>query len=140
MIVLDTNVLSEPMRIRPHEAVVAWMTDQPLADTFVTAVSEAEMRYGYELLPAGRRRELLKQQIDVVFGERFKGRVLSFDSAAAAILARIVAEAGHPVDEIDLFDAQLAAIALAHGAIVATRNTSHFAIYGVDLIDPWRLR
>jgi predicted nucleic acid-binding protein len=137
MIVLDTNVISEPMRIRPDEAVVRWMAEQALGEVYVTSVSEAEMRYGYEVLPAGRKRTLLEQQIDVVFLQRFRDRVLTFDSAAATILARIVVEAGQPMDDIDLFDAEIAAIALAHRARVATRNVKHFAPYGVDLIDPW---
>lgn len=72
-----------------------------------------------------------------MFDEEFAGRVLAFGTDAAASYARIAAQrrfAGHPISH---FDAQIAAIALANGASVATRNVDDFVDCGVEVIDPW---
>lgn len=137
MIILDTNVISEPMRLAPDAAAAAWMRRQDLADVFLTAISEAEMRYGIERLPAGRRREILDEQITATFERDFKGRVLAFESRAAREYGEIVARLERSGREIKPLDAQIAAIARFHAAPLATRNVKHFVGCGVELIDPW---
>jgi toxin FitB len=137
MIVLDTNVLSEAMRPEPADSVKRWMQSQPSTDLFTTAVCEAEIRHGIALMPAGRRRVALEQSISSIFGERFAGRILAFDGAAAAAFAEIAAgrqQSGRPIDP---FDAQVAAIARVHNAAVATRNVNDFAACGINIINPW---
>ena len=137
MIVLDTNVVSELMRPAPSEAVLDWMARHPAARLFLSAVSEAELRMGVALLPAGRRREALREAVDAMIAEDFAGRVLPFDSAAARTCAEIASEgraAGRPISQ---FDCQLAAIARARGAAMATRNVADFDGCGIAVIDPW---
>ena len=137
MIILDTNVVSELMRPSPSVSVLNWVSRQAASNLYLTTVSEAELRYGVEILPAGRRRERLLTEIDGMLREDFAGRILPFDSHAARAYAVIGASrraAGHPIGHADC---QIAAIARAVGASVATRDLSDFEDCGVDLIDPW---
>ena len=138
MIVLDTNVLSELMRPKPSARVVAWIAQQPPADLFTTAITEAEIFYGIELLAKGKRRDGLLAAAEGMFTEDFAGRVLAFESDAAHHFARIAAHRralGRPISHAD---AQIAAIARAHGAKLATGNGPDFADCSITVIDPWR--
>ena len=137
MIILDINIVSELMRLTPDPAVMTWFSRQDSAGLHLTAVSEAELRAGAAILPAGRRRDRLAVEIDAVIGEDFAGRVLPFDSAAARAYAAIAASRrslGRPILEADC---QIAAIARARDAAVATRNARDFAQCGIAVIDPW---
>jgi len=139
MIVLDTNVVSELLRPAPSSQVEAWLSAQDGAQVYFTAVGEAELRHGVAVLPAGRRRTALTKAIEGILDEDFRGRILTFDSAAAKAYAAIAAErraAGRPISQ---FDCQIAAIARANAAAVATRNTTDFEACGIQLIDPWTL-
>jgi toxin FitB len=138
MILIDTNVVSELMRPAPAPAVLEWFARQEAAQLFLSAVSEAELRAGAAYLPAGRRREGLTAAIDAMVTEDFGGRILPFDSAAAksyAVVAALRRAAGQPIAEADCL---IAAIALAHGGAVATRNATDFLGCGVEVIDPWK--
>ncbi|MGK7868958.1 type II toxin-antitoxin system VapC family toxin [Falsiroseomonas sp. E2-1-a20] len=139
MIVLDTNVLSELLRPAPQAAVLAWAQGVPRASVTTTAVTEAEIRFGLALLPAGGRRDILASAIDALFADRLADRVLAFDRAAAPHYAQFAAfrrAAGRPVATAD---AMIAAIACARGAAaIATRNTADFEGCGLPLIDPWQ--
>ena len=137
MVVIDTNVVSELMRLTPAPAVMAWFSGQDSAELYLTAVSEAELRAGAAILPAGRRRDRLATEVDAVVRQDFAGRVLPFDSAAARAYAVIAASrrsAGRPILEADC---QIAAIARARNAAIATRNAADFAHCGIAVIDPW---
>ena len=137
MIVVDTNVVSELMRLAPSTAVMAWFTEQDSALLYLTAVSEAELRAGAAILPAGRRRDRLAAEIDGVIGDDFAGRVLPFDSGAAKAYASIAASrrsAGRPILDADC---RIAAIARARDAAVATRNSGDFEQCGIAVIAPW---
>ena len=136
MIVADTNIVSELMRPRPDPAVVRWADAQAAEATFTTAVTVAEVLYGVERLPAGHRRTALLATALDVFG-RFEDRVLAFDAAAAERYAAVVSGRDRSGQPIEGFDAQVAAICLGHGAVLATRNTWDFVDTGVDLVDPW---
>jgi predicted nucleic acid-binding protein len=138
VIILDTNVLSELMRPKPSARVVAWIAQQPLADLFTTAITEAEIFYGIELLAKSKRRDGLLAAAEGMFTEDFAGRVLAFDSDVALHFARIAAHhlaLGRPISHAD---AQIAAIARAHGAKLATGNGPDFADCTITVIDPCR--
>ena len=137
MIILDTNVLSELMRPSPSERVVHWIEQHLAGDLATTAVTKAEILYGIALLPLGRRRNDLAQAAGAMFAEDFEGRVFPFDTEAAAVYAVLCADrraAGRP---ISAFDAQIAAICIARGLTLATRNVPDFEDCGLDLINPW---
>jgi predicted nucleic acid-binding protein len=137
LIVLDTNVLSELWRPRPSSGVLAWLRSQPAGALFTTAINEAEIFYGIELLADGKRRRDLESLARTIFGQDFMGRVLPFDSAAAREYAQIAAarrRAGRSMPEAD---AQIAAIARSRGATIATRDMADFADCGVRVLSPW---
>ena len=137
MVLLNTNVVSELMLASPNPEVLAWMDDLPSVELFVTAVTEAEIRTGVAFLPEGARRRGLLDAVERILGGLLADRVLPFDSAAARAYADIAAArraVGRPISQPDC---QIAAIALARGMSVATRNVRDFSETGVDVIDPW---
>jgi toxin FitB len=137
VIVLDTNVLSEVLKPSPAVRVLEWLAAQPASQLFTTAITQAEILYGLELLPKGKRRSALQLAVRAVFEEDFAGRVLPFDSAAALVFSQIAAarrSMGRPITQLD---AQIASIARSRVAVIATRNTADFQDCGVGIIDPW---
>jgi len=138
MIILDTNVLSELLRPEPARQVERWLSVQDGARICFTTVGEAELRHGVALLPAGKRRTALAAAIDGLLEEDFRDRILPFDRAAArayAVIASARRAAGRPISQLDC---QIAAIARARDATVATRNTNDYEGCGIALIDPWK--
>lgn len=136
MIVVDTNVVSELMKPEPNESVRRWTLAQAGTDLYATAITLAEILYGIECLPSGRRKELLRSTATDVFAT-FADKVLSFDAGAAAHYSQIVDTRDRFGQPIDGFDAQIAAICRTHDYALATRNTKDFEHTGVDLLDPW---
>lgn len=137
MIVLDTNVLSEALKPTPAAAVLRWLAAQAPPAVFTTTITLAEILYGIETLPVGKRRVQLLTAVESMFAEQFDGRILPFDEEAARLFAGIAASrsaAGRPISQPD---AMIAAIARSHHAAVATRNTTDFERCGINLIDPW---
>jgi predicted nucleic acid-binding protein len=137
MIILDTNVLSELMRPKPSARVLAWIAKQPEAEFCTTSITEAEVFYGIEVLPTGKRRRHLITAAEVMFTEDFSGRVYGFDSAAVRAFSKIASSrrtSGRPISHPD---AQIAAIAKARRAKVATRDVRGFEQCGVEVVDPW---
>lgn len=137
MIILDTNVLSEVMKPSPSPRVMSWLGRYPALRLFTTTITQAEILYGVELLPKGKRRTALQAAVEATFAEEFAGRILPFDSEAAGAFRHVALARrawGRPVTQ---FDAQIAAIALARGASLATRNTADFEGCGVAVFNPW---
>ena len=137
MILLDTNVISELMRAEPAQIVLDWFGQHDAADLFISAITEAELRTGVAILPEGQRRDRLQAAIDAMIDQDFQSRVLPFDSLAAKAYAEIAAQrraAGRPIAEADC---QIAAIARAKDAPIATRNVKDFDGCGVRVINPW---
>lgn len=138
MILLDTNVLSECMRPAPSAAVLAWLDAQPAERLWVCAVTRAEIELGLALMPEGQRKLGLQAAARAMFGEDFAGRSLPFNDQAATLYANIVAARTQLGRPISVEDAQIAAIALAHGLRLATRNERDFAsIAGLTVLNPW---
>ena len=137
MIVLDTNVVSELMLPGPDASVVEWVAQQAAPSLYLSTISEAELRYGVEILPTGQRRDRWLAEVEGMLGEDFAGRVLPFERNAAQAYALIAAgrrAAGHPISHADC---QIAAIARSLNAPVATRNVNDFEGCGVDVVNPW---
>ena len=140
MFVLDTNVLSAIMGSQPAPEVAAWIEGQSDASLYTASVCQAEILAGLAVMPEGRRRLALETAARAIFTEDFDGRVLPFNTAAAAAYADIFAarkRAGRPTAPLDLM---IAAIARTKGASVVTRDTRGFEECGVSLINPWLVR
>ena len=140
MIILDTDAASKLSKPNPHPNVAAWFAGQPLRELYLTCVTEAEMLYGLERLPVGRKRSDLTERDERLIDEHLGGRVLLFDRAAARAYAeiRVARErAGRPFGENLHRDCMIAAIARVNGAAVATRNVPDFENCGVEVVNPW---
>jgi len=138
VIILDTNVLSALMRTAPEATVVRWLDDQPAESIWITSITLFETRLGLALLPKGRRRQSLELAFDRLLGEDLENRVLDFDSAAATEAAALAASRQRAGRSVDMRDTQIAGIALARRATLATRNVRHFQDLSVTVIDPWQ--
>ncbi|MBL8290622.1 MAG: type II toxin-antitoxin system VapC family toxin [Bryobacterales bacterium] len=137
MIVLDTNVVSEPLRKVPVNKVVEWLDNQSAETLYITAVTRAELRFAVLRLPNGKRKSALAARIERVL-DLFDDRTLGFDSVAADKLAQIAAECKKKGKRALAPDAYIAACAATRGFAVATRNGKHFEHLGVRVIDPWQ--
>lgn len=136
---LDTNVLSELMRPAPAPEVMAWFAGQGADQLHTSVITQGEILAGIALLQAGKRRDALAVAAHAIFEEDFQGRCLDFDRQATAPYAVARAQRQRAGRPIDVADAQIAAIALAHGLTLVTRNTQDFlGINGLFIVNPWQ--
>lgn len=138
MILLDTNVVSEPLSQIPEPRVVAWIDEQPLETLFLSAITVAELRAGVALLPAGRRRSALLENLEKRVLPLFAGRVLPFDLSCTSAYAQLTARVRAAGTTIATADGCIAAIAATHGFAVATRDIQPFSAAGIPIINPWK--
>jgi predicted nucleic acid-binding protein len=136
MIVLDTNIISEMMKPAPHPAVHAWLNDQAEETLYLSSITLAELLFGIGILPAGKRKDLLIQALDAI-AELFRDRMLPFDSDAARHYAALAVKARAAGRGFPTPDGYIAAIAVARGYIVASRDTAPYAAADVAVINPW---
>jgi predicted nucleic acid-binding protein len=137
MILLDTNVMSEPLRRVPELRVIEWIDAQAMETLFLSAITVAELRAGVALLPAGKRRAGLQENLEKRVLPLFAGRVLPFDLACTQAYAALMANARSAGLAVATANGCIAAIAAANGFTVATRDTSPFEAAGVTVINPW---
>ena len=138
MIILDTNVLSALMQVRPDTAVINWLDAQPAEIIWVSSITLFEARYGLNLLPEGQRKTTLLERFEQIVQTDLANRIVVFDVRAAGKAAELAAlrkSRGRPVDMRDTF---IAGIAMAHGATLATRNTKHFEDLPTPVVNPWQ--
>jgi toxin FitB len=137
MIILDTNVVSEPMKPKAYPAVRAWLDAQARETLFLTATSLSELLVGVEILPAGKRKTGLGAALTELLAFLFGPRILAFDQQAAGAYAALVSRAKAQGFALSTADAQIAAIATINGYTVATRDTTPFIATGVEIVNPW---
>lgn len=138
MIVLDTNVLSALMRSTPDPIVVQWLDAQRATDVWTTSITVFEIQLGIALLPAGARRAALERAATDLLEHDLQGRILGFDAPAARSAAALGAARQRRGRAVDVRDTQIAGIALARRAHLATRNVRDFADLELRVIDPWQ--
>jgi hypothetical protein len=138
MILLDTNVVSEPLRLSADPGVLAWMDAQNVETLYLAAISLAELRFGVAALPAGKRKEALHDNLERRVMPLFAGRIVPFDAAASEAYAELRARARAAGKAIGTVDGYIAATAAACGLIVATRDTAPFEAAGLTVINPWQ--
>jgi toxin FitB len=137
VILLDTNVLSALMLRKPDPAVVGWLDTRPAESIWTTSITVFEIQTGLELLPKGRRRQQLERAFDELLGDELDGRIQSFDRSAALAAGTIAAARQRAGLSMEVRDAEIAGIAVARRAALATRNVRHFSDLGVEVLDPW---
>ncbi len=137
MILLDTNVISETQRREPNARVLDWIDAQALETLYLSAITVAELRAGIALMPAGKRRDGLHENLEKRLLPMFANRVLSFDKACTKAYAELLAKSRDAGLAVETADAFIAAVALANGFAVATRDTTPFEAAGLNVINPW---
>ncbi|WP_169077362.1 type II toxin-antitoxin system VapC family toxin [Microcella alkalica] len=135
MIVLDTNVVSEPLSRVPDQNVLRWIAEHA-TDLAITSITVAELRFGVQRMTEGRRRDHLAAAVhDLIVGAA--ERILPFDAEAADTAGRLRARRESVGRLVSAEDTMIAAICLAGGHALATRNTRDFDDAGVELHNPW---
>lgn len=138
MIILDTNVISALMREEPEERVVRWLDQQPTQSVWITSVTLFEARLGIALLPKGKRQRALDAAFGRLVQEDLENRIADFDATAANEAAALAATRQKAGRHVDLRDTQIAGIAVARHATLATRNVKHFQGLRIPVVDPWK--
>jgi predicted nucleic acid-binding protein len=139
MILLDTNIISELMKPSPSAAVLAWLDEQESTQIFISTISIAEISYGINVLPKGKRRKQLEEACNKAILEAFQHRVLFFDETSAYLYGKIMSHRKSLGRPMSILDGQICATSRAHGLTVATRNTQDFAHCDVNLINPFEV-
>ncbi|TDC51908.1 type II toxin-antitoxin system VapC family toxin [Jiangella ureilytica] len=134
---IDTNVISELISASPDRRVESWLRGVDEDALLVSAITLGELRFGIELLPAGRKRDRLESWMADEFLPRFEDRVLTVTAAVADMWGRIKASARSAGRQLTPADGLIAATAFSHGLVLVTRNTADFRTTGVELLNPW---
>ncbi|WP_161913291.1 type II toxin-antitoxin system VapC family toxin [Methylosinus sp. C49] len=137
MILLDTNVVSELVKARPHPLVLAWLDRHPFSSVWISTISVMELRFGLELLDPSRRKAELAAALARLTESTFGDRIAPFDLKAAEAAGRLAAARRRNGTTVDHRDTQIAGIALAHRARLVTRNLRDFADLDVEVTNPW---
>ncbi len=138
MILVDTNVVSEPLRAAPEPRVAEWFDAQALETLYLSTITVAELRFGVLSLPVSRRRrERLHEDLERQVLPMFAGRILAFDLAASQAYAELMVKAPSAGRSISVSDGYIAATAVANAMMVATRDTAPFEAAGLNTVDPW---
>ncbi|MBP6278117.1 MAG: type II toxin-antitoxin system VapC family toxin [Limnohabitans sp.] len=140
MILLDTNVISEPLKLSADAGVLAWIDAQSIDTLYLSAISLAELRFGIAALPTGKRKETLHLGLEQRILPLFADRILPFDASASQAYADILSTARAQGRAISTADGYIAATAKCHGFMVATRDASPFEAAGVAVINPWTVQ
>ena len=137
MILIDTNVISEPWKPEPDARVLAWIDSQAIETLYLSVITIAELRFGIASLAVGRRRQILHDRLEGEVLPLFEGRVVTFDLPTSTVYAELMAQARGAGKAIGVADGYIAATAARHGFLVATRDTSPFEAAGLIVINPW---
>jgi predicted nucleic acid-binding protein len=135
---LDTNIISNPLKPRPSASLIAWLEEQADEDLFTCSLNLAEIWSGVLELPVGKKRREMEIWFTGPHGPQafFRGRMLAFDKSAALVWGRLMSEgvkAGRPRSPVDMI---VAAVAEANDCTLVTDNEKHFA--GLKFINPLR--
>ena len=137
MILLDTNVVSEPMRLRPDRRVQDWLDAQTVETLYLSTIGLSELLLAIEGLPVGKRRRALAAALGQQIASLFENRIIPFDITAAEVYAKVVILARRNGYAITVADGQIAAIAASHNLKIASRDEAPFQAAGLVVINPW---
>lgn len=137
MILLDTNVVSEQMRLEPSSIVLKWFNEIDHIQLCLSSVTEAELRSGIVMMPNSKAKLLKAEKAELILRSIFKDRILPFESKSAVFYAEIFAYRKTIGRPISVLDCMIAAIARANGCKLATRNVADFEHCELEVINPW---
>jgi predicted nucleic acid-binding protein len=137
--ILDTNIISEPLKPEPNFRVMDWLNEQDITQFYTTTINLAEVFFGVEILPEGKQKRLFKSALSKFFDRQISSRILPFDVRAAQEYVSLVASARRRGHTISFADGQIAAIASVNGFPVVTRDESPFHNLGISVVNPWCL-
>lgn len=137
MILVDTNVISEPLQAAPNERVISWIDSQPVETLYLSAISVAELRFGMMVLPDGKRKAKLRRRFEEEILPLFEERIVAFDLGASNSYANLMARARAQGKAISKADGYIAATAMHRGLMVATRDVAPFEAAELTVINPW---
>ncbi len=139
MIILDTGAFSAVLKRQPPDfgKVVSWLDHQQDEDLCITTITLFEILSGIEKMPDGKKRRMLEQSLSQAVGELLTDRVLPFDRIAAKAAGDLYGARRRDGLAVGSADTQIAGIAIAQNASIATRNVRHFADLQIPVINPW---
>ncbi|WP_230173623.1 type II toxin-antitoxin system VapC family toxin [Rhizobium sp. CECT 9324] len=137
MILLDTNVISEPWKPAPDTCVLTWLDAQAIETLFISAISIAELRFGIASMPAGKRQTILSDRLEGEVLPIFDGRILPFNVGTSQFYAELMAGGRISGKAIGKADGYIAATAAENHLTVATRDTGPFEAAGLKVLNPW---
>lgn len=135
---LDTNVVSELFKQSPDASVTRWLGEQSALDLCISVLTLGELTMGFELVPAGKRRDDLERWVTQEVPRRYVGRLFSVDEAIAREWGRMSAQGRSVGRELPATDGLLLATAREHGLIFVTRNERDCTDRGVTILNPWK--
>ena len=135
---LDTNCISEFVRIQPEPAVVAWMEAADETLLYLSVLTLGEIRKGLAGLPQSKRRTHLETWLETELRVRFAGRILPIDAGVADRWGSLAARAKSEEKALATVDGLLAATALHHNLTVVSRNVNNFKNTHVPVLNPWK--
>jgi predicted nucleic acid-binding protein len=136
MIIIDTNVVSELMRPRPEERVIAWLDRQPRSSIWTTSVTVFETRFGLQVMPMGKRRDVYSEGFENLL-DGIEHRIAAFDYEAAQHASTLMASRKMQGRPRESRDTMIAGIVISLHATLATRNIRDFDDISATLVDPW---
>ena len=134
---LDTNCISEIVRLKPEPRVMDWMEAVDEALLYLSVLTLGEIRKGLAGLPHSKRRTRLETWLEVELQARFSGRILAIDGAVADRWGLLAADAKRKGKALSTIDGLLAATALRHNLTIVSRNISDLANTRVPVLNPW---
>jgi predicted nucleic acid-binding protein len=134
---LDTNCVSELVRVRPEPRVLEWLEAVDESLLYLSVLTLGEIRKGLAVLASGRRRTRLEAWLEVDLQARFSGRILAVDAAVADRWGWLTARAKRKGTPLAVRDGLLAATALHYNLTVVSRNETDFANAEVPVLNPW---
>jgi len=134
---LDTCVLSEFARRKPEEKVIRWVDSIDEEKIFISVITLGQIQRGVERLPESARKTELLVWMNTALSERLAGRMLPLDASTMLLWGSLTARLERLGQPLPVMDSLIAATALQHSLIIATRNLADFSITGVQVINPW---
>lgn len=134
---LDTNCISELVRVKPEPRVLEWMEAADEGLLYLSVLTLGEIRKGLAGLPQSKRRTHLEAWLEVELQARFSRRILPVDAAVADRWGVLAADAKRKGKALSTIDALLAATALHYNLTVVSRNVSDFANTQIPFLNPW---